>query len=161
MNSRNLIISFVTVSVAALTVSAFAVFTVARRYAAELTERSAEKSISAPESTEAPEESAADTVSTNEPETEEGSSETSAEAELTVSATEEITEAAEVTSASEHFVLSLSGDRLVITSPAGTTVYERIIDTSELRQKDREALLSGMEFPDKNAAMSAVYDLIS
>lgn len=161
MNSRNLIISFVTVSVAALIVSSFAVFTVARRYASELTEKGAEESISIPEATQTPEESTAEAVSTDEPETEEESSETSAEAELTVSATEEITETAEVTSVSEHFVLSLSGDRLIITSPTGETVCERIIDTSDLHPKDKEALLSGMEFPDKNAAMSAVYDLIS
>lgn len=161
MNSRNLIISFVTVSVAALIVSAFAVFTVARRYASELTDRGTEESISTPDITETPKESIADTESTDSPETEEESSEPISTENITASVTEEIIETEVVTIAPEYFILSLSGDRLIITSHSGEAVYERIIDASGLREKDREALLSGIEFPDKESAMSAVYDLIS
>lgn len=161
MNSKNLIISFVTVSIAALIVSAFAVFAVARRYAAELAEKGTEETVSTPETTEIPDESIPDTIPTEPPETQVEPMETTAEEDITASVTEEITETQAVTSASEAFILSLSGDRLVISDPSGKTVYERIINATELHEKDREALLSGIEFPDSESAMSAVYDLIS
>lgn len=161
MNSRNLIISFVTVSVAALIVSAFAVFTVARRYAADLSAAGAEESVSPPEVTEAPEESLSPPETTEASETEEESSEPPSTEVITASVTEEITETDAVTSIPESFILTLSGDRLVITDPSGETVYERIINASSLNEKDMKALLSGIEFPDKESAMSAVYDLIS
>lgn len=161
MSSKNLIISFVTVSVAALIVSAFAVFTVARRYAAELTDSGTGESITAPESAEDPITGCAVTESASTAETEEEASEELPAEDITASASEEITETETVTTASEYFTLSLLDDRLVISDPSGEVVYERIINASRLREADRKALLSGIEFPDAGSAMSAVYDIIS
>ena len=50
---------------------------------------------------------------------------------------------------------------IVILSPEGEEVYERIVDQNGFHPKDREALSSGIDFSELEEAMSAVYDLIS
>ena len=167
MNSKKLLIAFTAVSIAALIVSSFAVFAVARTYSASLardnTEAQAED-ISPPEiSASIPPES--DTCETTPaPSTDASTDVTSAIAETSTEATvpEDTTEeeTAAVTEA-VSFTLSLSEGRLVILSPEGESVYERIIDESDLHPKDRDTLLAGIYFPDADTAMSAVYDLIS
>ena len=165
MNSKKLLIAFTAVSIAALIVSSFAVFAVARTYSASLARERTEleaEDITPPEisasipaesdyfdETSSPETEAADTTALPE---------TTAEAAATNVTTEDTT--AEVTEKT-GFTLSLSGGRLVILSPDGESVYERIIDEDDLRQNDRNSLLAGIDFPELSDAMSAVYDLIS
>ena len=165
MNSKKLLIAFTAVSIAALIVSSFAVFAVARTYSASLARERTEfeaEDITPPEiSASIPAESDFfDETSTPESEEEETSAipETTSVTVETEVITEDTT--ADITEA-PSFTLSLSGGRLVIFSSDGESVYERIIDESDLRQKDREALLTGIDFPDLTEAMSAVYDLIS
>lgn len=164
MNSKKLLIAFTAVSIAALIVSSFAVFAVARTYSAALVKDRTEipgEDIASPEiSTSVPDESEpCETVAAPPTDTE-----TSAPATTTAEATSpDVTTEAEDAATTEAvgFTLSLSDSRLVITSPDGESVYERIIDESDLRAKDREALLTGIDFADIDTAMSAVYDLIS
>ena len=169
MNSKKLLITFAAVSVAALIVSSFAVFAVARTYSTALLRNQTEGEIIAlPEiSASLPEESISrsDTASQ---ETSECETSTEANDEITVSATEEATssetteeETPEQTISSVGFTLTLSDGRLIIRTPEGEIVYERIVDESDLRTKDRDALKAGIDFPDQDDAMSAVYDLIS
>ncbi len=155
MNSKKLIIAFMTVSVFALIVSALAVFTVARTYSQSLITEE-QTTPPATETISKPEESEALPTVNDHPETEE------------ISETAPVTEAPETTKTSGEtsaprslFSLTLSGGRLIITSPEGKKVYERIIDESDIRQKDKELLLEGIEFEDLEGAMSAVYDLVS
>lgn len=165
MNSQKLMIAFVAVSIAALIVSSVAVFAVARTYSEALAREETAaiaEDITPPEiSASIPAESAPIDVLTD-PLTE--AEETSAIPEITDEDTsaEETTESttAAVTEA-DTFTLTLSEGRLVILSPEGAALYERIIDSSDLHPKDREALSSGIDFPDLAEAMSAVYDIIS
>ena len=168
MNSKKLLIAFTAVSIAALIVSAFAVFAVARTYSASLerdrTEYEAED-ISPPEiSASLPAERDSDEVTAaapeNQTETEEISETPDTTAE-TVSA--EVTAEENTTEVTENigFTLKLSSGRLVIRDSDGESVYERIIDESDLRPNDRNVLLEGIVFPELADAMSAVYDLIS
>ena len=165
MNSKKLLIAFTAVSIAALIVSSFAVFAVARTYSAALarehTDAQAEDIVPPEISASIPAESDFFDV-TSSPETEAADTtalpETTAEAAATNVTTEDTT--AEITEKTS-FTLSLSGGRLVILSPDGESVYERIIDKDDLRQNDRNSLLAGIDFPELSDAMSAVYDLIS
>ena len=169
MNSKKLLIAFTAVSIAALIVSSFAVFAVARTYSASLakdrTEAQAEDitppeiSASIPAESE-PHETCDTTTASTEAETTETTVSTETTALAAPTDTTADSETADVTE-KVGFKLSLSGGRLVILSPDGESVYERIIDESDLRTKDRDALLAGIYFPDLNDAMSAVYDLIS
>ena len=165
MNSKKLLIAFTAVSIAALIVSSFAVFAVARTYSAAFARDRTEEAedIAPPEvSASIPAESDPIEVTTApciEGDTETEAAGTSEIPDATAEATTE-EEPAELTEKS-CFTLSLSGGTLVITSPDGEEVYKRIIDESDLRQNDREALLAGIEFPALSDAMSAVYDLIS
>lgn len=161
MNSRNLIIAFVTVSIVSLVVSCLAVISVARTYSAALASESEAESVSVREQTSAPAEESTEKLPETEVSTREETSaapETSEETEAETSDTVSVTEAAETTS---EFILSFSSDRLIITDPEGEIIYERLMDSSDLHPKDLEALLIGISFPEKEAAMSAVYDLIS
>ncbi len=167
MNSQKLMVAFIAVSIAALIVSSFAVFAVARTYSASLARDTGEalaEVITPPEiSASVPAESTPPEV-TSPPSTESETAETSeapetpAEVVETEKTVEEMT--AEQTEAAV-FTLTLSDGRLVILSPDGEAVYERIIDPSSLHPKDRDALSSGMDFSDLAESMSAVYDLIS
>ena len=165
MNTKNLIVAFITVSVAALIVSAFAVFAVARsRYetmlasATEAEDIRTEEPTRAPETTAAPETSALpeDTSEITESETLPQESEAPEE-----STAENTTVVEETTVVPFGYTLKLDGNRLIISAPDGTSVCERIIDTSSLHPKDREALTSGIVFSDEKSAMSAIYDIIS
>ncbi len=165
MNTKNLIVAFITVSVAALVVSAFAVFAVARsRYEAMLTSVTeaedirTEEPTRAPETTAAPETSALPEETSEITESETLPQETDAPVESTVEIT---TDTEETTAAPSGYTLKLDGDRLVVSAPDGTSVCERIIDASSLHPKDREALISGIVFSDEKGAMSAIYDIIS
>ena len=165
MNTKKLIVSFITVSIAALIVSAFAVFSVARsRYEAMLTSVTEAEDIHTEEATRSP-------VMTAAPETSalpEGTSEMT-ESETLVQETEAPTESTadvstdteETTEAPSGYRLKLDGDRLIVNAPDGSSVCERIIDISSLHPKDREALTSGIVFSDERSAMSAIYDIIS
>ncbi len=171
MNSKKLLIAFTAVSIAALIVSSFAVFAVARTYSAALAREQTEaqaEDITPPEiSASLPAESDFYEI-TSPPETE---SITATEVEGTSALSETTTETVSTEVTTEEtstevtekvgFTLSLSGGRLAILSPDGESVYERIIDESDLRPNDREALLAGIDFPELEDAMSAVYDLIS
>lgn len=176
MNSKKLMIAFVAISIAALVVSSFAVFAVARTYNTVLSNGSSEvigEDIAPPEvspslpaeTAEFDEETTPATDAENVSDTLTETAETSDLAETTetevlsseVTAAKEIPEATEATG----FTLKLAGGRLVILSPDGESVYERIIDESALHPKDRNTLISGAVFPDLPQAMSAVYDLIS
>ena len=77
------------------------------------------------------------------------------------STAEVTTDAEETTASPSGYTLKLDGDRLIVNAPDGTSVCERIIDTSSLHPKDREALISGILFSDERSAMSAIYDIIS
>lgn len=169
MNTKNLIIAFITVSVAALIVSAFAVFAVARSLneallasATEVEEQLIQTVIKAPETTVETEETTAAEAS-QPPET------TLEITEVVSEETENITESPEVittntadtTSAPTCYILKLEGGRLVITAPSGEIICERITDVSSLHPKDREALLSGISFSDESEAINAIYDIIS
>lgn len=163
MNSRNLIVAFVTVSIAALIVSCFAVISVARTYSAALASEREAESVSVHEQTSEPR----DEVTEKTPETEESTLEETSSSPET-SAVPDTTEAESVfdsvtesTERSSDFVLSFASDRLVIRDPEGSVIYERLIERSYLHPKDLEALLIGISFPDNESAMRAVYDLIS
>ena len=165
MNTKNLIVAFITVSVAALIVSAFAVFAVARsRYetmlasATEAEDIRTEEPTRAPETTAAPETSALPEETSEITESETLPQDTEAPEESTA---ENTTVVEETTVVPFGYTLKLDGDRLIISAPDGTSVCERIIDTSSLHPKDREALASGIVFSDEKAAMSAIYDIIS
>lgn len=165
MNTKNLIVAFITVSVAALIVSAFAVFAVARsRYEAMLTSVTEAEDIitdeptRSPETTAAPETSAAFEETSETTESETLPQETEAPEESTV---EISTDTEETTAAPSGYTLKLAGDRLIVSAPDGTSVCERIIDASSLHPKDREALILGISFSDEKSAMSAIYDIIS
>ena len=165
MNSKKLMVAFVAVSIAALIVSSFAVFAVARTYSASLARDDCdtptedivppEISASIPADSEPPE-------LTTEPATEAESAETTAPTETTAEVDEvSIDETTDAETGATVFTLKLSDGRLVILSPKGEAVYERIVDPSSLHPKDRDALYLGMDFPELAEAMSAVYDLIS
>ena len=165
MNTKNLIVAFITVSVAALIVSAFAVFAVARSkfdtMLASVTEAEdirTEEVTGAPETTAVPETSAIPEETSVMTESETLPEETAVPAESTAEIT---TDTEETTAAPSGYTLKLEGERLVVSAPDGTRVCERIIDTSSLHPKDREALISGIVFSDEKAAMSAIYDIIS
>ncbi len=166
MNSKNLIIAFVAVSIAALIVSSLAVFTVARTYGIETAAGEDEIPI-APETESSPDETESlPTVIIPPPSDTQTETDTEAMTENTdlpgSTASEQTSEtAAETSSLPTAHILKLSGSRLVIFSPEGQTVYERITDPSDMHKKDREALLTGIAFPDLESAMSAVYDIIS
>lgn len=167
MNSKKLMIAFIAVSIAALIVSSFAVFAVARTYSTSLMRDESDslaEEITPPQiSVSAPAESTSlDALSTPPSETE--AAETSDTHETTAEIDEAESTAAETTiSLTEpaFFRLTLSGERLVILSPEGEEVYERIVDQYGFHPKDREALSSGIDFSELEEAMSAVYDLIS
>ena len=165
MNTKNLIVAFITVSVAALIVSAFAVFAVARsRYetmlasATEAEDIRTEEPTRAPETTAVPETSALPEETSEIIESETLPQETEAPEESTA---ENTTVVEETTVVPFGYTLKLDGNRLIISAPDGTSVCERIIDTSSLHPKDREALTSGIVFSDEKSAMSAIYDIIS
>lgn len=165
MNTKNLIIAFITVSIAALIVSAFAVFAVARsRSLALLASVTEAEEIRTEEVTKAPETTASpETESVPETTSEITESETlPPETETAEESTEAIsTDTEESTSALPGYTLKLEGDRLVVRAPDGTPVCERIIDVSSLHPKDRQALDAGIVFSDEKGAMSAIYDIIS
>jgi cytoskeletal protein RodZ len=159
MNSRNLIVAFVTVSIAALIVSCLAVISVARTYTAALASEREAESVSVREQTsEPPKEVTEKTPETEETTREETSTSPESSTVTDTTETESVTESTEKAS---DFVLSFASDRLVIRDPAGNVIYERLIDRSGLHPKDLEALLIGISFPDNESAMNAVYDLIS
>ena len=157
MNSKRLIIAFFAVSLAAVAASCGAVISVARTYSNILSDSEA-PAVSViyvyPETVEETETApipATDEIteiakSDTEPPTEESSAEETTAEETTIAA---------------DFILFIDGDRLVILSPAGERVYERITDVSRVHPKDLEALLSGIAFGSLDDAMSAVYDVIS
>ena len=155
MNSKRLIIAFFAVSLTALTVSCFAVISVARTYNSML---AAEEILH--ETRVPPETSYVFDIT----EVIEIPDSTSAEEDITVSLTEEATTeditTEEVTSPS-LFTLVIDSDRLVILSPEGERVYERITDAERIHPKDLEVLLTGISFETLDSAMSAVYDIIS
>ena len=148
MNSKRLIIAFFAVSLAAVAASCGAVISVARTYSNILSDSEA-PAVSViyvyPETVEETE-TAPIPESETEPPTEESSAEETAAEETTIAA---------------DFILLIDGDRLVILSPTGERVYERITDVSRVHPKDLEALLSGIAFGSLDDAMSAVYDVIS
>ncbi len=165
MNTKNLIVAFITVSVAALIVSAFAVFAVARSkfdtMLASVTEAEdirTEEVTTTPETTAVPETSAIPEETSVMTESETLPEETAVPAESTAEIT---TDTEETTAAPSGYTLKLEGERLVVSAPDGTRVCERIIDASSLHSKDREALASGIVFSDEKAAMGAIYDIIS
>ncbi len=167
MNSQKLTVAFVAVSIGALIVSSFAVFAVARTYSASLareTEEDLAEVITPPElSASVPAESPPPEV-TSPPSAESEAAETTAGTETTeeIFETEKsVEETAAVQTEAAVFTLTLSDGRLIILSPEGEAVYERIIDPSSLHPKDRDALFSGMDFSDLDESMNAVYDLIS
>lgn len=155
MNSKRLIIAFFAVSLAALAVSCAAVISVARTYNSILAQdESPSISYTSPETSEAP------------PVTEISEIPESSEPEEDITvfqpeepSTEEIT--TEEVTLPALFTLLLDGDRLLILSPEGERVYERITDAARIHPKDLEALLAGISFDTLEDAMSAVYDIIS
>ena len=160
MNSKRLIIAFFAVSLAALTVSCAAVISVARTYNSMLgKDEVSQKTYDPPETSRIFE--VTDVIEI--PDT------TSPEEDITVSLPEEVTTdeitTEEVTTEAGTlpavFTLLLDGDRLVIMSPEGERVYERITDIARMHPKDLEALLEGISFDTREDAMSAVYDVIS
>ncbi len=155
MNSKKLIIAFMTVSVAALIVSALAVFTAARTYSRRLSPTADTAEAPSPETSEIDTTTEALPTINDHPETE-----ISTEPETSEEAPE--TSIPEETSAEpKGYTLSLSEGRLIITSPAGEKAYERIINEKDIREADKRSLLKGIEFGDLEGAMSAVYDIIS
>lgn len=165
MNTKNLIIAFITVSIAALIVSAFAVFAAARsQYSALLASATEAEDIRTEEIQEMPEASAVPQTSEIS-ETTSDITETEAlteETEIPEESSEENTSVAEESTISPSgYSLKLEGDRLIVTAPDGEPVCERITDASSLHPRDREALDSGITFPDEKSAMNAIYDLIS
>ena len=170
MNSQKLLIAFTAVSIAALIVSSFAVFAVAKTYSASLARNvtgGEAEDISPPEiSASLPAESGFDETTDTAAEsetatlTEDISEPTATESETVLADVTAEETTAEVTG-NIGFTLSLSEGRLVIRGADGGTVYERIIDESDLRHNDRNALIEGIDFPELADAMSAIYDLIS
>ena len=165
MNTKILIVAFITVSVAALIVSAFAVFAVARsRYEAMLTSVTEADVVRTEEPTRSPETTASPETSSTPEETSEITEnktlpiETDSPEEST---SEILEETVETTATPSGYTLKLDGDRLIVSAPDGNPVCERIIDASSLHPKDREALASGIPFSDEKSAMSAIYDIIS
>ena len=158
MDSKRLIIAFFAVSLAALTVSGAAVISVARTYNSMLTKsETSEKSYDPPETSRISE-------VTEIIEVIETTDTTAAEEDITVSLSEETTTAeitTETVTSPGVFTLFLDSDRLVILSPEGERVYERITDVARIHPKDLEALLGGISFDTREDAMSAVYDVIS
>jgi hypothetical protein len=160
MNSKRLIIAFFAVSLAALCVSCFAVISVARTYQAML-----EKNTRSPETYESPVLSRVPDVT----EVIEMPDQTSPEEDITVSLTEEVTTeeittepiTTDTVALPSVFTLLFDGDRLVVLSPKGERVYERITDIARMHPKDLEVLLEGISFDTREDAMSAVYDVIS
>lgn len=153
MKSKSLIITFVCISIVALIVSAFAVFTVARAYSHGL-HGGTETTLPFPAESDASQSSASLPTGATEPETEASGSDD-------VSDTTSTSEPNETSQPEpQAFFLSLKEGRLVI-SRGGERLYERIIDENDLHKKDRELLQKGIEFTDYEKAMSAVYDLIS
>ena len=159
MDSKRLIIAFFAVSLAAIAVSCAAVVSVGRAYGSMLAKEEEVRTASVSESretdiTKAREETSAATEGTDE--------DTLAVPESTApESTDESTSQHEETSAPEAFTLLFAEDRLVILSPLGERVYERMTDASLLHPKDLERLTSGISFDTREDAMSAVYDLIS
>jgi hypothetical protein len=165
MNGKNLIISFVTVSILSLLVSTAAVFTAARSYSRMLSENHAKKETSGHELSEntstvtdsiwsAPEDSLS-SIPEKIPVTE-GNGDTEDESAS-------VTEIPEITTDNEipSFTLFLSGERLKVTDNVGNILYERITDLSDIKENDLVLLRKGIEFPDVDSAISAIYDLIS
>ena len=159
MDSKRLIIAFFAVSLAALCVSCAAVISVARTYNSMLAK---EETSSEPADT--PETSGIIEIT----DIIESPDLTEPEEDITVSLPEDVTTeaAAEEITTEESavpalFTLLIDGDRLVILSPDGKRVYERIIDTDRMHPKDLELLLEGIPFDTLDDAMSAVYDVIS
>lgn len=167
MNSKNLIVSLVVVSVASLVVSAFAVFSVARTYSAALVTDEAGETVSVTEmACKPPAQTSIDetTASTESNLTEQTDMTEIPKADQSETIKEDNTEnesSDDTTVYEESFILSISGDRLVITDSLGNKIYERIADTSALHPKDRETLIKGIAFSDPESAMEAIYDLIS
>lgn len=161
MNSKKLIIAFFAVSLAALTVSCAAVISVARTYNRILTQDTRSQATendpqTVEESFPSEEESIPESLTTEETEDE--------EEDITVFLpetveTEEDTET-EISPPS-FFTLLFESDRLVILSPDGENVYERITDASRIHPKDREALIEGIRFDTVDDAMNAIYDIVS
>ena len=158
MDSKRLIIAFFAVSLAALTVSGAAVISVARTYNSMLTRNeTSEKSYDPPETSRISE-------VTEIIEVIETTDTIASEEDITVSLPEDTAEAettTETVTAPAVFTLFLDSDRLVILSPEGERVYERITDVARIHPKDLEALLGGISFDTREDAMSAVYDVIS
>lgn len=174
MNTKNLIIAFITVSVAALIVSAFAVFAVARSQyetllasATEAEDIRTEEVVKTPETPSSPETSSKPETSSVPQTTSEITEAT--ESETLHTETEAPAESSEVissntgesTSVPSGYTVKLEGDRLVVRTPDGEPVCERIINAASIHPKDREHLQKGISFSDESAAMSAVYDIIS
>lgn len=159
MDSKRLIIAFFAVSLAAIAASCAAVVTVGRAYSRML----------AREPVEPPSVGVSDTADPlPAPETGTAPDVTETEADLTVFVPErtepeesEESTPGEETEAPVAFSLVLSGDRLVILSPEGESVYERITDVRRLHPKDLESLAAGLFFATREEAMRAVYDLVS
>jgi hypothetical protein len=161
MDSKRLIIVFFTVSLAAIAVSFAAVITAGRAYSRMLCEASV---------TSPPEITSAEVTHPYTPESELISDPTVTEADLTVSlpeateaeaSAEESTAESAGTEGNDRLSLVLSEGRLVILSPEGEKLYERITDVSRLHPKDIESLAEGLSFDTREEAMSAIYDLIS
>lgn len=165
MNSKRLIIAFFAVSLAALCASCAAVISVARTYNSMLTK--AERSYESNEKTETRAISEATDV-IDIPEI------TDPTEDITVSLTEEaitdevttkeaVTESIVTDEAAlpTFFTLMIDDDKLVIFSPEGERVYERITSADRLHPKDLEVLITGISFDTREDAMSAVYDIIS
>ncbi len=155
MNSKRLIIAFFAVSLAALAVSGAAVISVARTYNSMLRkDETSENPYDPPETSHIFEV----TENIEIPET------TVTEEDITVFLPEEVTTEEITTEAvtfTAVFTLLLDGDRLLILSPEGERVYERITDRARIHPKDLEVLLEGIAFDTREDAMSAIYDIIS
>ncbi|MGM9643151.1 MAG: hypothetical protein ACI3XI_08080 [Eubacteriales bacterium] len=153
MKSKSLIITFVCISIVALIVSAFAVFTVARAYSHGL-QGGTETTLPVSEYSDTPDSTAAVPTGGGDPETE------TAEADETSKAAESSEQDDTAQPAPQNFVLILKDGRLVV-SRGEDKLYERIINENDLHEKDRDLLQKGIEFSDFEKAMSAVYDIIS
>jgi hypothetical protein len=160
MNSKRLIIAFFAVSLAALCASCAAVISVARTYNSLLFRAEITEAVEYPHETRVVPET---TDFTDIPEI------TFSEEDITVSLTEEVTDEAAVTeeitteesTIPAFFTLIIDNDKLVIISPEGERIYERITAADRLHPKDLEVLITGISFDTREDAMSAVYDIIS
>ncbi len=160
MKSKNLIIAFISISTAALIVSSFAVFTVARVYIGSL-DSGTEGTDAPPETSLAPDLTESLPTVNGRPETEtteetDGVGKTDGNTDTEAAASPEETGDIQPSG----FILTLAKDRLVIVC-GSEKLYERIIDGNDIRENDRKRLQKGIEFNDLDSAMSAVYDLIS